>query len=69
MPATTTSTSFLKIDKSTEGSTKMMSQHTYIVAKLYHQGLPYLSSADGRRFATQLELSYHLDYLFQKKPN
>ena len=63
----TTTASFLKIDKSlftTEGLSKM--SHTYIVAKLYHQGLPYLSSADGRRFASQLELSYHLDKLFQK---
>ena len=62
-----THTSFLKIDKtlfSTEEVSKM--SHTYIVAKLYHQGLPYLSSTDRRRFATQIELSHHLDYLFQK---
>lgn len=38
-----------------------------VVALLYDGGLPYVSSADGRRFRTQLELSHHLDALFKKK--
>jgi pre-mRNA cleavage complex 2 protein Pcf11 len=33
---------------------------------LYQMGLPFVSSSDGRRFATQLELSQHLDALFKK---
>jgi pre-mRNA cleavage complex 2 protein Pcf11 len=37
-----------------------------VVALLYEVGLPFLSSADGRRFRTQLELSKHLDALFKR---
>jgi len=37
-----------------------------IIARLYDGGLPFVSSADGRRFGTQLELSKHLDDLFRK---
>lgn len=36
-----------------------------IVGSLYSLGLPFMSSADGRRFKSQLELSKHLDRLFQ----
>jgi len=36
------------------------------IACLYEVGLPYISSSDGRRFATQIELSKHLDELFRK---
>jgi pre-mRNA cleavage complex 2 protein Pcf11 len=36
------------------------------IANLYEVGLPFTSSADGRRFKTQGELSNHLDYLFKK---
>lgn len=36
------------------------------IAMLYDMGLPFLSSADGRRFKTQIELSRHLDALFRK---
>jgi pre-mRNA cleavage complex 2 protein Pcf11 len=32
--------------------------------QLYKVGLPFVCSADGRRFATLLELSRHLDVLF-----
>lgn len=38
-----------------------------VIALLYEAGLPFVSSSDGRRFATQIELSNHLDYLFKKK--
>mmetsp|Transcript_31695 Transcript_31695/g.66650 ORF Transcript_31695/g.66650 Transcript_31695/m.66650 type:complete len:546 (-) Transcript_31695:423-2060(-) len=37
-----------------------------VIAQLYEVGLPFICSADGRRFATQLELSKHLDALFRK---
>jgi len=37
-----------------------------VIAQLYEVGLPFVCSADGRRFATQLELSKHLDSLFRK---
>jgi len=34
---------------------------------LYEIGLPFQSSADGRRFRTQLALSQHLDALFRRR--
>src|SRR6056300_938906 len=37
-----------------------------VIARLYEVGLPFVCSADGRRFATQIELSNHLDALFRK---
>ena len=37
-----------------------------IISMLYEVGLPFVSSADGRRFRSQLELSKHLDSLFKK---
>ncbi len=36
-----------------------------VIAQLYEVGLPFVCSADGRRFGTQLELSKHLDALFR----
>ncbi|KAL3800746.1 hypothetical protein ACHAW5_009316 [Stephanodiscus triporus] len=36
-----------------------------VIAQLYEVGLPFVCSADGRRFSTQLELSKHLDALFR----
>jgi pre-mRNA cleavage complex 2 protein Pcf11 len=36
-----------------------------VIAQLYEVGLPYICSTDGRRFASQLELSKHLDTLFR----
>lgn len=38
-----------------------------VIARLYEVGLPFVCSADGRRFGTQLELSKHLDALFRKR--
>ena len=37
-----------------------------VIAQLYEVGLPFVCSADGKRFASQLELSQHLDSLFRK---
>lgn len=36
------------------------------ISLLYELGLPFQSTADGLRFATQLELSQHLDGLFKR---
>ena len=36
------------------------------IGYLYQIGLPFVSSSDGRRFASQLELSQHLDALFKR---
>lgn len=41
-------------------------KNTAVVGLLYEVGLPFQSSADGRRFRTQLELSKHLDALFKR---
>ena len=38
-----------------------------VIARLYEVGLPFVCSADGRRFGTQIELSKHLDALFRKR--
>lgn len=38
----------------------------WVIGKLYQQGLPFVSSSNGRRFATQIELSHHLDDLFRR---
>mmetsp|Transcript_18028 Transcript_18028/g.49086 ORF Transcript_18028/g.49086 Transcript_18028/m.49086 type:complete len:589 (+) Transcript_18028:111-1877(+) len=37
-----------------------------VISMLYEVGLPFVSSTDGRRFRSQLELSKHLDTLFKK---
>jgi pre-mRNA cleavage complex 2 protein Pcf11 len=37
-----------------------------VIARLYDGGLPFICSADGRRFSTQREHSRHLDELFRK---
>ncbi|GFH52277.1 pre-mRNA cleavage complex 2 protein Pcf11 [Chaetoceros tenuissimus] len=37
-----------------------------VIASLYEGGLPFVCSADGRRFATQIEQSNHLDELFRR---
>ena len=36
-----------------------------VISQLYEVGLPFICSTDGRRFASQLELSKHLDALFR----
>lgn len=41
-------------------------KNSAVIGILYEVGLPFQSSADGRRFRTQLELSKHLDALFKR---
>lgn len=36
-----------------------------VIARLFGAGLPFVCSSDGRRFATQIALSQHLDELFR----
>jgi len=50
----------------TENISKMSSSKGWIIGQLYDQGLPFVSSSDGRRFKTQTQLSLHLDALFRK---
>jgi len=42
-------------------------RNSWAIGSLYDPGLPFVSSADGHRFATQLELSRHIDALFRKR--
>jgi pre-mRNA cleavage complex 2 protein Pcf11 len=42
-------------------------KNEWVIERLYHVGLPFMSSTDGRRFATQAELTAHLDGLFKKR--
>jgi hypothetical protein len=42
-------------------------RNSWAIGSLYDQGLPFVSSSDGRRFATQLEISKHIDALFRKR--
>lgn len=56
------------VDKSLFTTSKIMQlpHHKWVVGRLYEQGLPFVSTSDGRRFSTQLGLSQHLDALFKK---
>ena len=56
--------SLVRPDKFTNDGLK--ERNDAVVASLYEVGLPYVCSADGRRFASQLELSKHLDALFRR---
>jgi pre-mRNA cleavage complex 2 protein Pcf11 len=58
--------SFFKIDKGLFSNDGVKKLNEAIVGLLYEIGLPFVSSTDGQRFATQLELSQHLDGLFRK---
>jgi pre-mRNA cleavage complex 2 protein Pcf11 len=58
---------FFAIDKSLFTSEGLKKKNMAVVGMLYEIGLPFPSAADGRRFATQWELSNHLDALFKKK--
>jgi CID domain len=51
-------------DFTTEGIKK---KSTMAISLLYELGLPFQSTADGKRFRTQQQLSYHLDRIFQQK--
>jgi pre-mRNA cleavage complex 2 protein Pcf11 len=54
------------IDKSKFSNDGIKRKDPAVIGLLYEVGLPFVSSADGRRFASQLELSNHLDALFKK---
>lgn len=58
--------SFVKVDKSLFTNEGLKKRNDAVVGVLYEVGLPFVSSADGRRFSTQVELSDHLDALFKK---
>lgn len=58
---------FVKVDKSLFTNEGLKKRNDAVVGVLYDAGLPFVSSADGRRFATQVELSDHLDALFKKQ--
>lgn len=58
--------SYFKIDRSLFTNDGIKKLNEAIIGLLYEVGLPFISSADGRRFATQLELSKHMDALFKK---
>lgn len=68
-PAAAITTPTSRIDGSlftTENISNMSSSKEWIIGQLYDQGLPFVSSSDGRRFKTQIQLSSHLDALFRK---
>ena len=58
---------FLRVDPEMFTTRGIKKKNDAVIALLYQVGLPFLSSSDGRRFATQLELSNHLDALFKKR--
>jgi pre-mRNA cleavage complex 2 protein Pcf11 len=58
--------SFFAVDKNLFTNEGVKKLNEAIVGLLYDIGLPFISSVDGRRFATQLDLSQHLDALFKK---
>jgi pre-mRNA cleavage complex 2 protein Pcf11 len=57
---------FFSVDKSLFTNDGIKKKNDAVIGILYNIGLPFVSSSDGRRFATQLELSKHLDALFKK---
>ena len=58
-------TGFL-VDKKDFTNEGIKSKNPTVIGLLYEIGLPFLSSADGRRFRTEIELSNHLDALFKR---
>jgi pre-mRNA cleavage complex 2 protein Pcf11 len=65
-PSSSAAPSYFAVDKSLFTNDGIRILNEAIVGLLYDVGLPFISSADGRRFASQLELSKHLDALFKK---
>jgi pre-mRNA cleavage complex 2 protein Pcf11 len=57
----------VQIDKSLFTNEGVKINDETVIGSLYQVGLPFMSTADGKRFATQTELSKHLDFLFKKK--
>jgi len=60
------STISMIVDKKLFSTDGIKEKNDDAIGSLYEIGLPFLSSADGMRFRTQLELSRHLDDLFRK---
>jgi pre-mRNA cleavage complex 2 protein Pcf11 len=58
--------SYFTIDKSLFTNDGIKKLNEAVIGLLYEVGLPFVSSGDGRRFSTQLELSKHMDALFRK---
>jgi pre-mRNA cleavage complex 2 protein Pcf11 len=59
--------SYATVDKSLFTNTGIKTKNLALIGMLYEVGLPFVSSSDGRRFKTQLELSKHLDRLFKRR--
>lgn len=57
---------FVKVDKSLFTNDGLKKKNGAVIGVLYEVGMPFVSSADGRRFASQVELSDHLDTLFKR---
>ena len=64
--SSSSSRGFVSVDKKLFTTKGIRFKNPAVVGVLYEVGLPFVSSSDGRRFATQLELSKHLDALFKK---
>lgn len=54
------------IDKSAFTRDGVKKKNPSVIARLYDGGLPFVCASDGRRFATQLELTKHMDILFKQ---
>jgi pre-mRNA cleavage complex 2 protein Pcf11 len=54
------------LDKSLFSNAGIKLRNNTAIGYLYQVGLPFVSTSDGRRFATQIELSHHLDALFKR---
>lgn len=58
---------FSNVDKNLFTNNGIKKKNLALIGLLYEVGLPFVSSSDGRRFKTQLDLSKHLDRLFKKR--
>lgn len=61
------SAGYSSVDKSLFTNDGIKKKNMALIEMLYNVGLPFVSSSDGRRFKTQLELSKHLDRLFKRR--
>lgn len=60
------SSSSFAVDKKEFTNEGIKKKNLAVIGLLYEVGLPFVSSLDGRRFRTQIELSKHLDALFRR---
>eukprot|EP00816_Leptocylindrus_hargravesii_P002500 CAMPEP_0196805444 /NCGR_PEP_ID=MMETSP1362-20130617/5207_1 /TAXON_ID=163516 /ORGANISM="Leptocylindrus danicus, Strain CCMP1856" /LENGTH=551 /DNA_ID=CAMNT_0042178359 /DNA_START=79 /DNA_END=1731 /DNA_ORIENTATION=+ len=60
------SQSLRNVDTSLFTTEGIKEKNAWVIGSLYDDGLPHVSKADGRRFATEIQLSKHLDYIFKK---